>query len=155
MSDINIKYILTPVTTKEQLDKFYKEPDLCAEGLTTHHKQWLGELADIIVEEYGASYPIHMFYFNGKFMNETYDLEGDNAYNYDFPFLSILTKDFPNIDKAIQFKLDNDHRFRWFNDIVDNNEYKEFNKGRHKYSEQIEWLYELFEKEGIRQRSRD
>lgn len=55
-----------------------------------------------------------VFYtYKGKLMNDTYELNGDNAYPEDLTFVSI-----PNFYNPM-FKIE--YGARWFDDIVDNN----------------------------------
>ena len=94
-----------------------------------------------------------MYWFKGKDMNKLFDLKGSNAYDNNFSFFAIDLKDIPNTNDILSAK--SNLGFRYFSDIVDNNEYREFAAGRHPYTKQIKWLYDAYENQGINQRSRD
>lgn len=86
---------------------------------------------------------------DGKTLNSLYDLEGDNAYQEDF-HMSIIPYDsceFEDVKIEPMKKMKEALGIRWFRDIVDNNEYREYMKGRHESSEQISWL---IQKQGSR-----
>ena len=87
---------------------------------------------------------------DGRLINETYDLAGDNAYKDDF-HISIIPYDnciFDDPDnKEFMAELKTNLGIRWWQDIVDNNEYREYKAGRHPHSKQIEWLVDYFNKQ--------
>ena len=88
-----------------------------------------------------------IYIVNGETLNKHYNLEGDNSYSATFKMSLIPYDDLEflidplNTDDMEQLKLQ--LGIRWFKDVVDNNEYREYIKGRHEASEQIQWLIDL------------
>lgn len=104
------------VITKEQLDVLYNQSALTWEGLSldeenlTDVRNWLKEHKAIVHVEPD----FHII--KGKFMNEVYNLTGDNAYPEELNIVSVTDID-QNKIAIPRFKVEG----RWFDDIVDNN----------------------------------
>lgn len=86
----------------------------------------------------------------GSVINKLYDLAGDNAYGDDF-VISIIPYDdcifeYPDNTEFMK-ELKINLNIRYWEDIVDNNEYREYKAGRHPHSKQIEWLVDYFNKQ--------
>ena len=146
------KFAVQQVTSKDQFKKLYMGEALCKEGLKLdkNDPDSAQKIANFLVNNYGAKQPVHMYWFLGKDVNKLFDLKGDNAYNNDFNFLAIDLNDIPNNYDI--YALKSNMGFRYFSDIVDNNEYTEFAAGRHPYSDQIEWLWNAYDQQGRNQR---
>ena len=140
-----IKYNITEAT-EEDLKNLYLKEGTAIEGLDLSEmknpdtcKMILKKFEDegFEIEEYSTIYIA-----TGKLMNSVYDLEGDNAYKDDF-HISIIEYDdckFRSREREFLAKMKENLKIRWFTDIVDNNEYKEYIKGRHEKTSHIEWL---------------
>ena len=104
------------VITKEQLNTLYNQSALTWEGLSPDEenlkdiRNWLKEHKAIVYVEPG----FHII--KGKFMNEVYNLTGDNAYPEELNIVSVTDID-QNKITIPRFKVGG----RWFDDIVDNN----------------------------------
>lgn len=148
------KYILKQVEPNSDFKKLYLGEALCKEGININEsKTFPQEVANMLVNQYNAKQPIHMYWFKGRTMNGFFDLKGSNAYNDNYSFFVIDLADIPKLDDVLAAK--RNLGFRYFSDIVDNNEYQEFAAGRHPYTKQIKWLYDVYERDGIKQRPRD
>lgn len=111
------------ITTNEQLNALYNQSALTWEGLSSDEenlnavKNWLKEHGAIIDVE--PTFHI----ISGEFMNEQYDLSGDNAYPEDCTIVSVT--DINQMAIVIpRFEVGG----RWFDDIVDNNAMREESK---------------------------
>lgn len=144
------KFDITEVTSVDQFRKLYLGEALCKEGINILEKDDLAQrLANILVNQYHAQEPVHIYWFLGKTVNKIFDLHGSNKYPDNFHFVATDLKAFPsNMMGPVKQYME----FRFFNDIVDNNEYREFVSGKHPYSDQIEWLYDVYAREGARQK---
>ena len=115
------KYELKEVTTKSELSNLKNGSAFTIEGAGGNLHEWCVGLNEILAKENIGQ--VKTFYtFTGKFMNETYNLTGSNAYPDDFTFLC-FTLDGLDVGKLAMFKM----RFnaRWLDDIVDNNNARE------------------------------
>lgn len=145
------KFTIQQVTSKDVFKKLYMSEALCAEGINVVESSGFDQkIANKLVNEYNARQPIHMYWFLGKDVNKIFDLKSTNAYDNNFHFFAIDLNDIP--DKYDILALKNTLGFRYFSDIVDNNEYTEFAAGRHPYSDQIEWLWDAYDQQGRNQR---
>ena len=162
MKNIKVKW-----ATFEDLDRLYKEeaaafesvsfvgidqdPIMCRKVLNKFHSVGLYLKDDTII-----------YMVDGTTMDVHYDLAGDNAYNANFvmaliPFDNLILPlnakeatsheeltEIGNVIQAIKTELG----IRWFKDVVDNNEYREYANGRHEASEQIQWLIDAKKRMG-------
>ena len=107
------------VETKEQLDMLYDNSALTIEGLTKESIpdfiEWIKKRSEMTDET--------VYIISGKMMNESYNLNGNNAYKDNLTIVSIPLNQIKNTSKFIS------DRFavgaRWFDDIVDNNRRRE------------------------------
>lgn len=148
------EYKKVMVNSKAELDRFYKNNDLIMECIYNDYDPLEkcfntdGLFSDpvfdkmkILVDKFHIKPPITVYIIPTKFFNKVYDLYGDNAYEekgYAHAVIPLSICDHLNDIKLMQLKAKLNARF--FNDVVDNNEYREYVAGRHKRSEQIEWL---------------
>jgi hypothetical protein len=140
--DGNYKYEIKEITSKSGLDMLYRNNDLVNEGLYISNDtdaqaftNKVFELADLDCDK------LIIYTFTGKLMNSTYDLAGSNKYPDSLHFCGVPLNPFIKDGKYMEMK---SRGFRYFNDIVDNNEYREYLAGRHEKSEQIQWLIDVF-----------
>ncbi len=113
------------VTTKEQLDKLYKDWSLTIESLAPDEKSlkelldWVRELTPLKRED--------VYTIEGAVMNRVYGLTGTNAYpETDCTLVCVKLADMehPNRVTIPRFHIGG----RWFTDIVDNNARREEDK---------------------------
>lgn len=83
---------------------------------------------------------ITIYVADGSTVNKYYDLEGDNAYESDFHITLISFDDFKTEDSEKISSAKYALNARYWRDVVDNNEYREYKKGRHKATKNIQWL---------------
>lgn len=133
-------YIRKEVHSKSDLDKFYRNNDYCIECVSGDD-ELCQIIANTLAVNFDISPPVEMYIVSGKDMNKAYDLYGDNAYQDDVRHVIIPLKTVKSKD-VIQAKIK--LKARYFNDIVDNNEYREYEAGRHKKSEQIQWIIDYY-----------
>lgn len=130
------------VHSKGESDRFYRNNDFCIECLPGDD-----ECCQIIANMLGANYnintPVEIYVTTGKDMNKIYDLAGDNAYQDDVHHIIIPLDTLKNTKDIVSAK--STIKARYFNDVVDNNEYREYLAGRHKASQQIQWLIDYYE----------
>lgn len=127
------------------LDKLYLSDALVLEGVNVLE----GDLRDLIINEL-RKYNIFVelsatvYVFTGKEINEHYDLEGDNAYKDDFHISMISLNDVHMSVEDTDFEgFKNNTKWRYWKDVVDNNEYREWLKGRHMMSDRIKWIVDF------------
>lgn len=108
----------------EYLDKFFSTSTFTFEGLDITDKKSNKQLERMIHDAGYKNDEIVCFWFTGKEMNEKYNLTDNNAYKDDITLVAI--PDFYNP----MFKLL--VNARWFDDIVQNNAYRqnEINKAK-------------------------
>lgn len=111
-------------TTKEELSELYKESALTLEGLSSDSipdfVNWLKELEAIKAEN------ITVYVTKGSLMNSFYHLTGRNKYCDDLSLVSVKNSDIFTAKVVIpRFSIGG----RWFDDIVDNNNRREKEKG--------------------------
>ena len=145
--DIKDITVTTKKATAADLKSLYNGEGLCFEGLDLndinkeeYHDRILKKLEDngVVLKDKTVIYGV-----TGKEFNKVYDLEGTNAYDDDYhisiiPYSSCIftSQDFAEMKNAL--------KFRWFADVVDNNEYREYKKGRHKKTQNIQWLIDAY-----------
>lgn len=114
-------YKVVEVTTKEQLDTLYKRSALTLEGLVLDSlpdfKGWLNK-------HHADTTNLEFWVTKGAVMNKHYKLTGDNAYPDDLNIVSCIGIN-PYRVTVERFAIGG----RWFDDIVDNNLYREETKG--------------------------
>lgn len=130
--------------TSSDLDKFYKNCDFAIFKNKKFNENDAKKLSKKIsrIDGFNESVPsINFFIVDGKTMNKKYDLHAakyeDNQILVIFPLNLFKTNN--GIITAKQMT-----NSRYFNDIVDNNEYKEVQAGYHKMSKQVEHLDKYF-----------
>lgn len=130
--------------TSSDLDKFYKNCDFAIFKNKKFNENDAKKLSKKIsrIDGFNESVPsINFFIVDGKTMNKKYDLHAakyeDNQILVIFPLNLFKTNN--GIITAKQMT-----NSRYFNDIVDNNEYKEVQAGHHKMSKQVEHLDKYF-----------
>lgn len=136
-----IEYKRKEVHSKSDMDKFYRNNDFCIECVSGDN-----ELCQILANILGANYdintPVEIYVTTGKDFNKIYDLAGDNAYQNDVHHVIIPLNTLKNNNDIVSAK--SALKARYFNDIVDNNEYREYKAGRHKKSAQIQWIINAY-----------
>ena len=143
----DVKYTLKEAKTKKEFDIFYKNNDLILEGESIGERN-LQAYANIIYNDYHyKKEPIEFYFISASNINKIYDLEGSNSYNSIQTMLIIPLKYFRNQNDISKFK--SIYQARFFNDVIDNNEYHEYEKGRHKASRQIQWLIDFYNESSI------
>ena len=130
-------YIRKEVSGKSYLNKFYKNNDFCIECASKDPK-FPQILANILYLNYDINTPVEVYVISCEDINKFYDLAGDNAYNEDAIFIVIPFDTLKDSDDTPSAKVT--LQSRWFNDVVDNNEYREYMAGRHEKSKQIQWI---------------
>ena len=128
------------VSSKSACDTFYKNNDFCIECAPTT-PQAPQILANVLAKHYEINTPVEFYIISCKDINKIYDLAGDNAYDENCIFMVFPLKTLKDIHDSAAVKA----RFgaRYFNDVVDNNEYREYIAGRHKKSKQIQWIIDV------------
>ena len=116
-----MRYKVVEVKTKQQLDELYAEWAFTIEGLYISD---IGKLIDWILQYTTfKSDVVEVYVTSGKLMNRYYRLTGDNRYPDDVNIVSIKNSAMTNVNAVAipRFQIG----ARWFNDIVDNNLYRE------------------------------
>ena len=129
----------------DKLDDFYNGSSLTFEGCTTDKDNldylynWLKE-AGVLKD---GTLPIYTY--KGNLMNEKYNLTGDNKYPDDLNFITIMLEDLDNPMKIVlkRFELGG----RWFDDIVENNKYRERKNMDESFSTKLESSYKVIKEE--------
>ena len=109
----------------DKLDEFYNDSSLTFEGCTTDKDNidylynWLKELG-CIKEENG---PLAIYTYKGSLMNDKYQLTGRNKYPADLNMITVMLKDINFNGKLPLARMELGGR--WFDDIVENNRYRE------------------------------
>ena len=130
----------TPYTRKvihSGFNKFYNNNDFIIECVTGDD-ELCQIIANILNSKYKINTPVNMYVITGKDMNKEYDLSGDNAYQDNVHHVIIPLSTLKNSSYTAAAK--ESIGARYFNDVVDNNEYREYLAGRHKASDQIQWI---------------
>ena len=137
----NTPYERKEVHSKSDFDKFYKNNDFILECLDGSEED-CQVLANILAKNYKINTPVKIYVTTGKDFNKVYDLAGGNAYQ-DSVHHVIIPLDTLKNTKDISLAKGTIHA-RYFNDVVDNNEYREYKAGRHKKSPEIQWLIDYY-----------
>lgn len=130
-------YTRKKVSSRSQLDQFYANNDYFIECVTGD-EEFCQIVANLLYANYKIKTPVETYVLTGKDMNKAYDLHGDNAYQDNVHHVIIPLKTIKNNNDISLAKIT--LKARYFNDVVDNNEYREYIAGRHEKSEQIQWL---------------
>lgn len=123
------KYTRVDVSASDKsiFNRLYNNSALTAEGMN------IADESDFeAVNNWFRSYSkcsasnVEIYIIKGKVMNSFYHLTGDNAYSDD---LTIVCIDWVNSNVTSPYK----GKWRWFNNVVDNNAKREIAKGNHHY----------------------
>ena len=144
IKDDKTPYVVKKITSKSMLDKFYKNDAFCIE-CAPKDPTFPQIIANILNMNYEINTPIEIYFVTGKVFNDVYDLAGDNAYENSVHHAIIPFKVLKNTNDISYAKPQ--LRSRYFRDVVDNNEYREYIAGRHKKSPQIQWLINAYTNE--------
>ena len=136
-------YTRKKVSSRSQLDQFYRNNDYFIECVSGD-EELCQIMANMLYANYPINTPVEIYVLTGKDMNKAYDLYGDNAYQNDVHHVIIPLKTLKNNKDIVSAKYT--LKARYFNDVVDNNEYREYIAGRHEKSEQIQWLIDAYNK---------
>ena len=140
-SNENTPYKRKEVSSKSDMDKFYKGNDFTLEGIQCDEAS-CQMIANYLARNFDVNTPIEIYVIKGKDMNKVYDLYGDNAYPNDLHIMVIPLKSLKKSSDIVDAKYS--IKARYFNDVVDNNEYREYLAGRHEKSEQIQWIIDAY-----------
>lgn len=142
-NELEIDYSIKNAASSD-LDKFYKNCDFAIFKNKKFNDKDAKKLSKKLysIDGFNKSIKtINFFIVDGKTMNKKYDLNAskykDNDILIIFPLNLFKTTNSIVIAKQIT-------NSRYFNDIVDNNEYKEVSAGYHKMSKQVEHLDKYF-----------
>lgn len=135
-------YVRKEVHSKGDFDRFYRNNDFCIECLPGDD-ECCQIIANMLAAHYDIKTPVEVFVITGKDMNKIYDLAGDNAYQDNVHHVIVPLDTLKNTKDIVPAK--GTIKARYFNDVVDNNEYREYLAGRHKASQQIQWLIDYWE----------
>lgn len=125
---------------KSYFDKFYANNDFCIE-CAPKDPRFPQMLANILEMGYEINTPVEVYYMSCKDINDYYDLAGDNRYDDSCIFVVVPLATLKNISDTSSAKID--LHARYFNDVVDNNEYREYIAGRHEKTKNIQWLIDI------------
>lgn len=109
------------MNTKELFEKMYNGSYYTITGAGGDLQEWKDGYTDMLKEQ-GIGEITEWFEFSGADMNEIYQLNGNNRYPADLHFMA-FPLDGLNVSKLAMFKLKMGDR--WFDDIVNNNRYRE------------------------------
>ena len=111
-----MNYKTNTLVDADLLDSFYKDSSLTLEGLALDS---LNDYADYLDKVCGLKDSTVFHIVSGKYMNDVYDLYGDNAYPDDLHIVVVKMECLKNpmsiVTKRFEFG------GRWFDDVVDNN----------------------------------
>lgn len=127
----------TLVTNKEQLDELYNSSALTLIGLEKSDES-INEFIDWIKQYSEVSNPLNVYIISGSTMNKQYNLTGNNRYNDDLTIVSIKNEDIKQLMRIVIPRLEIGGR--WFDDIVDNNIWREEEKQSTQANEETEEL---------------
>ena len=115
------------VTNKEQLDFLYGESAVTLLGLDESSiRVWVDWLEK---KDYAENTEeLTAYVIKGIAMNYFYSLTGNNRYPDDLIIVSIPLSDLKNIPKLAVDPMRWQVGYRWFDDVVDNNRYRENQK---------------------------
>jgi hypothetical protein len=142
-NELEIEYSIKNAASSD-LDKFYKNCDFAIFTNKKFNDKDAKNLSKKLysIDGFNKSIKtINFFIVDGKTMNKKYDLNAskykDNDILIIFPLNLFKTTNSIVIAKQMT-------NSRYFNDIVDNNEYREVQAGHHKMSEQVEHIDKYF-----------
>ena len=144
-NDDDLKVEFKVAQSPGELHSFYQNDGFLAEGLYIKDQKDGKVFIDAMSKRFKFKSPVKVYSIMGPTMNNTYDLEGSNKYPTDFHFIYIP---FEAFDKSVSLPEVKAYGggFRYYRDVIDNNEYREYQKGRHKKNEyaDIDWLIDAF-----------
>ena len=142
-NELEIDYSIKNATSSD-LDKFYKNCDFAIFKNKKFNDKDAKKLSKKLysIDGFNKSIKtINFFIVDGKTMNKKYDLNASKYKDNDILIIFPLNLFKTNNSIVIAKQITNS---RYFNDIVDNNEYKEVSAGYHKMSKQVEHLDKYF-----------
>lgn len=116
------------VNSGSELAYLYDHSALTWEGLVTTEDS-LSQVTDWLKSKDALKSEPSFYVIKGKFMSDYYELTGTNRYQDDLNIVSV-DPECINLGKVIIARFESGGR--WFDDIVDNNEYSEEEKRRKK-----------------------
>ena len=111
----------------EMFKEMYNGSWFTIEGIKMSDHEIMKKEITKIFNEREIGIPQKWYSFTGKEMNTMYNLTGSNQYKDDLGFLA-CSLDGLYIPKLAMFRLVYADRFKWFDDIVDNNQRREKNE---------------------------
>ena len=122
------------VKDKEQLDELYNSSAFTFIGLESSDES-LNGLIDWIKEYSEVSNPLNVFITSGSTMNREYNLSGSNRYDNNLTIVSIKNQDIKQLMRVVvpRFEIG----ARWFDDIVNNDLWREEEKQSTEESEVV------------------
>ena len=142
-NELEIDYSIKNAASSD-LDKFYKNCDFAIFKNKKFNDKDAKKLSKKLysIDGFNKSIKtINFFIVDGKTMNKKYDLNASKYKDNDILIIFPLNLFKTNNSIVIAKQITNS---RYFNDIVDNNEYKEVTAGYHKMSKQVEHLDKYF-----------
>lgn len=142
-NELEIDYSIKNATSSD-LDKFYKNCDFAIFKNKKFNDKDAKKISKKLysIDGFNKSIKtINFFIVDGKTMNKKYDLNASKYKDNDILIIFPLNLFKTNNSIVIAKQITNS---RYFNDIVDNNEYKEVSAGYHKMSKQVEHLDKYF-----------
>lgn len=142
---INSTEVIIKKGTSADMDRIYNTDGIAIEGIDffdfkEKRELQIAMLKKLIDAGIHPFSPFTVYVFSGKDVNKHYDLEGNNAYK-DSYHISVFSFTEFSFAKDINYaRMKYLLEARYWCDVVDNNEYKEYMKGRHKYTKNIQWL---------------
>ena len=123
------------VKDKEQLDELYNSSAFTLIGLESSDESIKG-LIDWIKEYSEVSNPLNVYITSGGTMNKEYNLSGENMYKNNLTIVSIKNQDIKQLMRIVvpRFEIGG----RWFDDIVNNDLWREEEKQTTEESEGFE-----------------
>jgi len=123
------------VKDKEQLDELYNSSAFTLIGLESSDESING-LIDWIKKYSEVSNPLNIFITSGSTMNKEYNLSGENMYKNNLTIVSIKNQDIKQLMRIVvpRFEIGG----RWFDDIVNNDLWREEEKQTTEESEGFE-----------------
>ena len=116
------------INSGSELEYLYIYSALTWEGLVTTEDS-LSQVSDWLKSKDALTSEPSFYVITGKFMSDYYKLTGTNRYPDDLNIVCVDPKCI-NLGKVIFARFESGGR--WFNDIVDNNEYREEEKKKKK-----------------------
>lgn len=142
-NELEIEYSIKNAASSD-LDKFYKNCDFAIFKNKKFNDKDAKKLSKKLysIDGFNKSIKtINFFIVDGKTMNKKYDLNASKYKDNDILIIFPLNLFKTNNSIVIAKQITNS---RYFNDIVDNNEYREVQAGHHKMSKQVEHLDKYF-----------